>query len=152
MRESSRPLMAAFGALPLVVCLAACGSDESADAPVVPENHAAVQLHTMGSVDEASTAAHDAGINFVCGTFTAPGQSDTTDTSACMVSDEGVVAVIAFDSSADMTFIVSGPAIEGEVTVPVEATDVHGVEAGPGQLTLSIKTGDTVIGTVTFGA
>jgi hypothetical protein len=106
----------------------------------------------MGSVDETSTAAQDAGINFVCGTFAVPGQSDPADISACMVSDEGVVAVIAFNSRADMTYVVSGSAIDGEVTVPVEDTDVHGVEAGAGQLTLSIKTGDTVIGAVTFGA
>ena len=45
----------------VVVSLAACGSDGSADATVVPEDHAAVQLHAMSSLDEATTAAQDAG-------------------------------------------------------------------------------------------
>lgn len=152
MRELRRPLMAALLASLFIVGLTACSADESADGTVVPENHAAVLLHTMGSVDVASAAAQESGIDFVCGTFLIPGQGDATDTSACMVSDEGVVAVVAFGSSTDMTYVVSGPTTDGEVIVPVDETDVYGVEAVPGQLTLSIKTGDTVIGAVTFGA
>ena len=91
-------------------------------------------------------------MDFVCGTFPVRGLSEGTDTSACMVSDQGVVAVIAFDSAADLTYVVSGPAIDGEITVPVGETDVYGAAAAPGRLTLSIETGDTVVGTVTFGA
>jgi hypothetical protein len=67
-----------------------------------------------------------------------------------MVSDEGVVAVIAFDSGADLTYVVSGPAADSEVTVPVVVTNVYGVEAALGALKLSIKADNTVIGTVTF--
>lgn len=125
----------------------ASGSDGSAMAQVVPEDHGAVQLHAMGSVEEATAAAQDHGIDFICGTFPISGQRDATDTSACLVSDRGVVAVIAFDSAPDLTYVLSGPRI-GEVTVPVDQTDVYGVEASPGQLTLSVKSGDTLIGTL----
>jgi hypothetical protein len=118
---------------------------------VVPEDHAAVQLNAMGSLDDAVAAAQDRGIDFVCGTFSVPRRSEGTDTSACMVSDRGIVAVISFDGRADSTYVVAGPAVDGEVTVPVDETDVYGVEASPGRLTLSIKIGGTDIGTVSFG-
>ncbi|MCJ7779491.1 MAG: hypothetical protein MUQ27_01570 [Acidimicrobiia bacterium] len=154
MRRFWHVARAAWLPLLLVAGLTACGSGDSSsgDATIVPENHAAVALHTMGSVAEATAAAQESGINFVCGTFPVPGQSAATDTSACMVSDKGVVAVIAFDSTDDMTYVLSGSAIDSEVTVPVDETDVYGVETAPGQLTLSIEIGVTVIGTVGFGA
>lgn len=153
MREISRPLIAALLALLLVAGLTGCGSDEpsnatpvSPNAAVVPEDHAAVQLAQLDSVDQVSEAAQNDGIDFVCGTFL----SALGPTSACMVSDEGVVAVIAFDSGADLTYVVSGPAADSEVTVPVVVTNVYGVEAALGALKLSIKADNTVIGTVTF--
>jgi hypothetical protein len=137
--------------LVLVVGVAACGGEDSDDAIVVPDGHAAIELVDLSSAEELSAAAEASGIDHVCGTFAV--SSDATETSACMVSDDGVVAVIAFDSGDDMEYILSGPAIDTEVTVPVGEPDVvYGVEASPGQITLSIKTGDSVIGMVTFGA
>ncbi len=150
-RVPLRSSMSTWLALLAVVGLAACGSDGSAGTQVVPEDHAAVRLQAMGSLDEAVAAAQDGGIDFVCGTFSVPGRSDGTDTSACMVSDQGMVAVISFDGGADLTYVVAGSAVDGEVTVPVDDTDVYGVEAAPGQLTLSVEAGDTAIGTVSFG-
>lgn len=156
MRVPFRTFVSALLAVLIAAGVAACGSNGStkagsngsATAKVVPGDHAAVQLHAMGSVAEASAAAQDRGIHFVCGTFSL----SVTLTSACMVSDQGVVAVIAFDSTADLTYGLSGPAIDGEVTVPVDQTEVYGVEVALDRLTLSIKSGDTAIGTIAFGA
>jgi hypothetical protein len=141
-------------ALLLIVDVAACGDDDllSADAIVVPEGHAAIELNALSSVDEVSAAAENSRIDFVCGTFPVSGVADGDEAWACMVSDGGVVAVIAFDPGDTVAHVLSGPAIDGEVAVPVDQVDVYGVEASPGLITLSVESGETVIGTVSFGA
>lgn len=160
MQEPTRSVIAVLLVLLLASVVAACDSDESANTTVVSgtvvtvlEDHAAAELHTMNSVEEASAAAQANEIDIACGTFfPALGQSEAGDPSACMVSDRGVVAVIAFGSVADLSYVVSGPAIGGEVGVPVTATEVYGVEATPGRISLTVMYGNTVIGTLTFGA
>jgi hypothetical protein len=126
------------------------------DVVVVPEDHAARSLHGLSSVEAVQAAAIRGGIDFVCGTFVVPEGAGSGETSACMVSDQGVVAVIAFDSSDDLVYplayVVYGPAIDGAVAVPVDPIEVYGVEASPGRFSLSIRTNDVVIGTVSFGA
>lgn len=151
MREPLRSFMPALLASLAVAGLAACGSDGSAAARVAPEGHAAAELQAVGSLDEAVAVAQDEGMDFVCGTFSVPGRSDGPETSACMVRDQGIVAVISFDIGAELTYVVVGSAGDGEVMVPVDDTDVYGVDDS-GRLTLRIKAGDTVIGTVGFGS
>jgi hypothetical protein len=116
----------------------------------VDASHAAVAFHALGSVEEVSVVADERGIDFACGTFAVPGESGT-ETSACLVSDGGLVAVIALDPIDGLEYFLSGAGLDAEVSVPVDETDVYGVEA-PGQVTLSVKIRDTVIGTVTSGS
>lgn len=125
--------------------------DESPVVSAVDASHAAVALNALGSVEELSAAADERGVDFSCSTFAVPEQ-DGAETSGCLVSDNGVVAVIAFDHVEGLDYVLSGSAINAEVSVPIDETDVYGVEASPGQVTLTVNIGDSVIGTVTSGA
>ncbi len=131
----------------LVAAVVGCRSDDSSsaqEATLVPDGHAAVALYSSTSVAQLSAAARDSGVDFVCG--------EGDGWSACMISDEGVIGVIAFDRRDDMSFVLSGGGISGQVPVPVGEADVYGAAASPGPVTLSIEIEETVVGTVTFGA
>jgi hypothetical protein len=147
MRVGLRSAVTALLAALLVAAVVGCGSDGSSsaeEASRVPDGHAAIALHSFTSVAQLSAAAQDSGVDFVCG--------EGDGWSACMINDEGVVGVVAFDPRDDMSFVMSGGGISGQIMVPVDEADVYGAAAPPGQVTLSIKIGETVVGTVTFGA
>ena len=153
MRVSLRSPLSVLLALPFLAGLTGCGSEGSPSARLVPEEHAAVHMHAMKSFDEAVAVARVQGMDFVCGTFSVPGRNDWERTSACMVSDRGIVSVIAFDDAgADWRFVVTGPAITGDVMVPVDDIDAYGIETAPSGLELSVQSGRAVIGTLSFGA
>lgn len=118
----------------------------------VDATHAAVALNTLATVEDVSAAADERRIDFACVTFSVPGQ-EGAETSGCVVIDNGVVAVIAFDHVEGLDYVLSGSSINefSELSVPIDETDVYGVKGSPGQVTLTVKVGDSVLGTVTFG-
>lgn len=125
--------------------------EKSVTSSAVDPGHAAVALKALGSVEALSAAADEGGDDFACVTFAVPGQGGD-ETSGCFVVDNGVVAVIALNHVQGLDYVLSGSALNAEVSLAVDETVVYGVEASSGEITLTVRLGDRVLGTVTSGA
>lgn len=112
-------------------------SDElSEDVVEVPTSHPAQQL-----LDE--TATYEAFIQraseiLVVGSNVDSWACGLGGVGVCYVIAEGVVAVIAFDAPQSAVAVVTGPGIDGEVTIPLNTEQLLGVESDSTEINVSV--------------
>lgn len=134
--------MAVAAVLVLIVGIGAVLITSGVDSPVadpgtrvpVPDSHPAARLVAEGTpsyesaVDALTDALVTSGHPFLCGL------SAVSDWRLCLVYADGVLAAITFDNPPDTVARIAGDGLDGEVTVPINGSQLIGFASSGGEI------------------
>lgn len=136
-------IMAVAAVVVLVVGMGAVLLTGGEDSPVadpgtrmsVPYSHLAAQLVADGlpSYQSATDTLAASGHPHLCG------NNRPSDWRLCLVYADGVLAAITFDNPQETVARIAGDGLGGEVTVPIEGSQLIGFASSGGQIRLIVE-------------